>query len=209
LPAALRYAWPVFGASGREADPEKRSFYFQLARQRRAAHVFGESIGPADLVLKWRPDLRLFAPIGLHEPVGAQTLFVPGYDNHYGLNDQVALGSWSVMRTYLSRMDSLRPYLAAGGRVHPETYLRWAMRGTHVARLRIAYAIDRAGTFAPVRVYERAGDFIEEDVDALLRAQGVTMVRDATLTQPPLAPGLLARWFGRLWQAAAALAPLK
>jgi hypothetical protein len=206
LPAALRFGWPPAGAGARAALAEKSTFYYQLARQQRAARSFASLIAPVDLVLKWRPDIRLFAPIGVPSDIDDLTLILPGFDHHYGFNDQVALGTWPVMQPYLARGAKVRSYLREGGRLHPEVYVKWAMRGLRRATMRIAYAIDRGDTFAPVRVYEAAGDRLDADSERLLRSGGVNVIRDTTLTRPPIEQGRVTRLIAGWWQAMLSLA---
>lgn len=207
MPVAVRYAWPVFGRSGEAARKEKSSFYYQLARQKRAGAVFQPLINSdGDVILKWRPDLRLFAPVMLRVVPDEKTLVVPSYENHGGLNDQCALGQWPVMRRYLERLKHLRAYLGQGGRLHPETYLRWVMEGTTVDRMRIACAIDRGDAMNSVKISAALGDVWDNGLSQLLHSQGVSTVRDM-----PEDAGIVratdgfSSQAGRLWQSIVAL----
>lgn len=206
LPAAVRHAWPVFGRSGEAARRSNVSFYYQLARQARAASVFEPFINPAnDVVLKWRPDLQLFAPIVLLGVPDSAAVVVPLHDNYGGLNDQCALGHWPVMRRYLMRLERLRSYLWRGGHLHPETYLGWAMRGTNVRRMRIACAINRGATMNRVKISTAMGDTWDEASGGMLQSNGVPVVRDIAGDDALVKAASRGRLVGRLWQAVAAL----
>ena len=207
MPAAIRYAWPIFGRSGAAARGEKSSFYYQLARQKRAGAVFRHRINPdGDVILKWRPDLRLFAPITVRVMPDEKSLIMPSYENHGGLNDQCALAQWPVMRRYLERLEHLHAYLDQGGLLHPESYLRWVMEGVAVGRMHIACAINRGDAMNPVKMSVVLGDVWDSGLSQFLHSQGVSTVRDLPDdVRIARAPDGLRRKAGRLWQSVVAL----
>ncbi len=206
LPFALRYSWPIWGSSGYAARSTKSSFYYQLARQRRAVEVFSSLIeGDRDIVLKWRPDLKLLEPIYIDPVEIERSLLIPSYDNHDGLNDQCAIGPWSVMCRYFNRIESLRSYFLRGGVVHPESYLLWSMRAVPVAQSRIVYVINRTDGTACIKMSGRRGDVHDLGVIASLRSHGVTVVDDSAEIERDASVSRIKNIGGRIWQMAIAL----
>jgi len=177
VPFAIKYAWPVFGNSGVAVRKEKLSFYFQLCRQFRVAKKFGSLLNAkTDMALKWRPDLFLFESIAVDESGFDQALHLPPCDNHGGYNDQCAIGNWAIMGRYLQRMTALRKYLESGGSLHPESFLKWSMRGQKIKRMRICCALNRGdGKFAGVKCSRIAGDIKDKVTLASFKKHGVAV----------------------------------
>ena len=201
LPFCLRYAWPIWGDSGREAKRIKPSFYFQLVRQFRAASVFAEQIDfDRDWILKWRPDLNLYGPLDwrtlLTRPAA---LWLPQHDNHGGFNDQCALGPARLMMPYLRRLERLDDYFAEGGRIHAESFLRWALSGQPVRRIPLPYCIHRGGHLNPVKIKASHGDQVDPMLIETLVSAGVTVELDSESAEAvPVSIGR--NWIGGLWQ---------
>lgn len=199
LPPCVRYAWPLWGNTGREARRVKPSFYFQLVRQFRAASVFAHQIDlERDWILKWRPDLMLFGPLDWRALAAKQeAVWLPQHDNHGGFNDQCALGPATLMLPYLRRLERLHDYLAAGGRIHSETFLKWSMAHVPVKRTPLPYCIHRGGHLNPVKFACRYGDEPDVALIEVLRTSGVSVELDEASTDPV---SISRKWIGQIWQ---------
>jgi len=83
-----------------------------------------EAVPPdAECVISFRADITAETPLPLL-PLEPGVVYVPDGQDHNGLNDQIAYGSYDVMRTYCSAMDAIRPLvLEHNVEFHPETIL--------------------------------------------------------------------------------------
>lgn len=196
LPLGVRFAWPVFGDSGRGARRSKPSFWYQLARQARSADVFSNEIDvERDWILKWRPDLRLLGKFAWGDYIHGNAVWLPFHDNHSGFNDQCALGPARLMLKYLNRQRELPQYLGQGGALHAETFLAWALRDTPVQRMRIPYCIDRGERLNPVKICTSLGDVPDSALIEHFKTAGVQLETES----PGTRAGQL-DVIGRAWQ---------
>jgi len=196
LPVGLKVAWPLFGNSGRAAKKAKPSFYYQVARQARAAKVFAKQIDwQKDWILKWRPDLRLLGSFDWRDCLREQAIWIPFHDNHGGFNDQCALGPASLMRHYLTRSSMLPEYLGFGGPIHAETFLEWSLQSVPVRRVPIPYCIDRGSCLNPVKMSTELGDVMDRGlIDEMQSAGAKVELGFADSKSAKLDP------LGRAWQ---------
>ena len=203
LPWRVRWAWPLLGGRGRETARLKPSMLAQLARQYRAAELFGAEIDPArDWILKWRPDLLLLDRFDWRECAGRNAIWVPEHDNFGGINDQWALGPANLMLPYLRRLRRIADYFAEGGRIQAESYLKWTLMGTEVRRLVVPYCIHRGDRLQAVTMCEAFGDRRNETLAARLKAAGVPLVdpvASVDLDEPPFPRcGRHGHWWQRM-----------
>lgn len=200
LPHWLTYSWPFLGNSGKLAIKEKPSFYYQLIRQKRAAEMFRPEVNlESDIIIKWRPDLRIFSKFENPSFLDLCSFYIPEHDNHGGYNDQCAAGSAMLMMKYLARIDQLRDYFSSGGTCHAETFLKWILSKTSIRPMPISYCIDRGTHFNPVKIGNHLGDTFNKTTVEVLTNHGVPVEQPVQCVSPNL-KSTIASFFEYSWQ---------
>lgn len=87
------------------------------------ARVFDLVPSDTECVVSFRADIVEETPLPL-DPVEPGVLYVPEGEDHNGLNDQIAYGSYETMRVYSELFDAIPTLVLQDGvEFHPETLL--------------------------------------------------------------------------------------
>ncbi len=100
-----------------------------------------------DVYVKCRPDIELSDKINFNDyEINDTNIYIPYGNDHYdGVNDQMAFGSYSVMKKYFSIYTEHRNIFDSGVQFHPEGYITENLKrqGVNIVRLNITNTIIR------------------------------------------------------------------
>lgn len=116
-----------------------------------------------DIVIRFRGDLCMMAPLPINQDTNLNRLFIPQYGNFSGLCDQFAFGSSQVMDIYSSLYSNLEKHLETGAKLNPEKILLYHVEANHllVEKSNVKFVIKRSnGLVQDNYLLERAWGFV-------------------------------------------------
>lgn len=132
-----------------------------------------------DFIIRARWDMVPLIPLDDISNFRQDTLYLPKSDNWFGLNDKFAIGSSEIMEIYGLRGRMLSEFANSSLPLKSETYLKWLVDRYRmkVSRLDFAQAVDRYGYYEKPCYFDKAGDFIDDQVIELEKQQLVRIIR--------------------------------
>lgn len=116
-----------------------------------------------DLVIRFRGDISMGAPLPINKTFNKNYLYVPNYGNYGGLCDQLAFGSSEVMDKYSSVYSNIQHHLETGAIFNPEKILHYHILSLNIpiSKLYIKFLLKRSnGLVQDNMLLERALGFI-------------------------------------------------